>query len=79
VETGSVALNAGQEQPDFQIEHSQQHDEGPADVAIADGLVAADVEAPAAETPQWPSAEPAAPAGDASDDDQLNAFFKGLN
>jgi len=79
VETGSVALDAGQEQPDFQIEHSQQHDEGPADVAIADGLVAADVEAPDAETPQWPSAEPAAPAGDASDDDQLNAFFKGLN
>jgi pSer/pThr/pTyr-binding forkhead associated (FHA) protein len=33
---------------------------------------------PPAETPEWPSPDAAAAADDAPDDDQLNAFFKGL-
>jgi predicted component of type VI protein secretion system len=136
VETGSVAINPLEEQPDFKIEHSQQFDEGPAGVMVSDAMASADVAAPAAdvpvfpvgeeaagslppaessgkepaaadvaaetpasgsdhsagfaflaggegasppaETPQWPSPDAAAPADDAPDDDQLNAFFKGF-
>jgi predicted component of type VI protein secretion system len=84
VATGAHPLDGREEPPDFTIEHAEQPDDAAAGRVVAAEpvtgfafLADADSAAPPQPAADWPAADAAA-AADAPDDDQLDAFFKGL-